>query len=175
MSLLVIQASVHLLPDYQIESVEPEIRTALLDAFSFEQRELGQPVFQSEVISVIQGVEGVDYVRLEIMGAVSQDTLVQALSKVAQNPSDPERNMQGTGKEEPGEVEESGETEEEELTEELLELLGLTDHNDVLVQLAKFDPTPDDPTHIAPAQLVFLSPDVPDTLILGEIPDERQA
>lgn len=50
---LVISAKVRLLPDYQLESVEPKIRTKLLDTFSFDRRELGQSVFQSEVFSVI--------------------------------------------------------------------------------------------------------------------------
>ncbi len=163
-SLLVIQASVHLLPDYPLELVEPQIRTAMLNAFGFEQRELGQPVFQSEVISVIQGVAGVDYVRLEIMGAVSQDRLLQTLKQVALHSSDPDLDAQ---KEEPGE------TDEEERAEELLELLGLSSAQDVSVQLARFTLVPQ--PHIAPAQLAFLSPNIPDTLILGEILDERQA
>jgi len=67
---LVISAKVRLLPDYQLESVEPKIRDKLLDTFSFDRRQLGQPVFQSEVFSVIQGIIGVDYVDLEVMGAV---------------------------------------------------------------------------------------------------------
>ncbi len=169
-SLLVIQASVHLLPDYPLELVEPQIRTAMLNAFGFEQRELGQPVFQSEVISVIQGVAGVDYVRLEVMGAVSQDVLLQALKQVALHPSDPDLSLQEV---ESSEKEEPGEADEEERAEELLELLGLSDAQDVLVQLAQFIQVPQ--PHIAPAQLAFLSSDVPDTLILGEILDERQA
>jgi|GEM_PF-216236 len=157
--LLLIQARVHILPDYQWEFVESTLRAALLDAFSFEQRELGQPVFQSEVISVMQGVAGVDYVDLEIMGAIGQSTLLSAVRKLAgKNPPDPQ---------DPSEPFEPSETE----ANELLELLNLTDHNDVFVNLAEFNPTTDDPNNINPAQLVFLSPDVPDTLILTELTD----
>ncbi|GAC1342965.1 MAG: hypothetical protein NVSMB27_02390 [Ktedonobacteraceae bacterium] len=149
-SLLVIQAGLRLLPDYQLESVEPQIRTALLNVFGFEQRELGQPVFQSEVISVIQGVEGVDYVRLEVMGAVSQQQILDALTKIAQNPPVPPETETGV----------------------FLKLLNLTSANDIVVALAQFIQAQN---RIAPAQLAFLSPDVPDALILGEILDERKA
>jgi hypothetical protein len=52
--LLVISAGVRVLPDYQWESVEPLVRGALLDAFSFDRRELGQSAFLSEAVSLIQ-------------------------------------------------------------------------------------------------------------------------
>lgn len=149
---IVISAAVRLLPDYALEFVEPKIRAALLDFFSFERRELGQPVFQSEVFSVIQSIPGVDYVDLLLLGAVDQDTVVTALDKASQTPPDPS---------DPKETE----------TEEFLELLGLAGHNDVPVSLAKIDPKATNPAkRIAPAQLAFLTPDLPDTLILTELP-----
>ncbi len=40
--LLVVSANVSVHPDYQWEKVEPQVRAALLDAFSFERRDLGQ-------------------------------------------------------------------------------------------------------------------------------------
>ena len=40
--LLVISSGISLLADYQWESVEPQIRATLLDAFSFDNRDLGQ-------------------------------------------------------------------------------------------------------------------------------------
>jgi predicted phage baseplate assembly protein len=69
---LIISARVRLLPDYQWESVAPQIRNALLEAFGFERRELGQDVLQSEVISVIQRVPGVAYVDLDVLNSVSE-------------------------------------------------------------------------------------------------------
>lgn len=163
--LLVISAHVHLLPDYEIESVEPKIRSALLDTFGFERRELGQPVFQSEVLSVIQGISGVEYVNLEIMGAVDQQRVLDAFDTFQR---------QGPLPEEPGEVEEPGETEEEEQAEEFLELLQLAGHGDVPVQPAQLNPNPPRPPKpprpFLPAQLAFLNPDVPDTLIITELP-----
>ncbi|MEP7217454.1 MAG: putative baseplate assembly protein [Bacteroidota bacterium] len=77
--LLVISARVRIHPDYQWESVEPKIRAALLDAFSFGRRELGQDVLLSEVISTIQGIEGVVYVDLDALDTVDEKSLTAAL------------------------------------------------------------------------------------------------
>jgi len=153
---IVISAAVRLSPDYLWEPVESAIRTTLLDTFSFERRDLGQPVFRSEVFSAIQGVAGVDYVDLQVLGTVDQAIVVNALDAISQNPSNPD--PQDTG--------EAGETGESEGAE-FLELLGLTGHKDLPVHLARFDPTAN---KIVPAQLAFLSQDVPDTLILTELP-----
>lgn len=70
--LLVIGANVKVLPDYQWESVEPKIRKALLDQFSFEHRELGQDVFLSEVISTMQKIPGVAYVDVDVFNSLSE-------------------------------------------------------------------------------------------------------
>lgn len=69
---LVIAANVHIRPDYLWESVEPKIREALGDTFSFERRELGQSVFLSEVIKVIQAVKGVLYVDVDMLDGITE-------------------------------------------------------------------------------------------------------
>ncbi len=138
---IVISARVRLLPDYALEFVEPKIRTALLDFFSFERRELGQPVFQSEVFSVIQSVSGVDFVDLEVMSAVDENTVIQALD--AQQP------------------------------DALITRLGLTPPPPpfIDVKLAQVNQAATDPAkRVIPAQMAFLNPDLPDTLILTELP-----
>lgn len=81
--LLVISARVKVDPDHKWESVEPKVRAALLDAFSFDRRELGQSVFSSEVISTIQQVDGVSFVDLEIFDSVSESTGAADLTKLA--------------------------------------------------------------------------------------------
>ncbi len=45
--------------------VEPEVRAALLAAFSFERRDFGQPATAAEVLEVIHDVAGVEAVDLE--------------------------------------------------------------------------------------------------------------
>lgn len=81
---LLINAQVAVLPDYAWEFVEPKIRAALLDTFSFERRELGQDVTTSEVISAIQRVPGVAFVDLDVLTAISeaevQDELLKSLA-----------------------------------------------------------------------------------------------
>jgi hypothetical protein len=145
---IVISAQVHLLPDYALEFVAPNIRAALLDTFSFDRRELGQSVFQSEVLSVIQGIAGVDYVELDVMGVVDQNLVLDAFDFITNNP-------QGT-------------PEDDETA--FLKQLGLDTHNDVQVKLARVDETVQGPKKsVVPAQMAFLTPDIPDTLIITEL------
>ena len=70
--LMVISARVRLMPDYQWEPVVVRLREALLDAFGFEARELGQDVLLSEVISVMQSVSGVAYVDVDTLGGIPE-------------------------------------------------------------------------------------------------------
>ena len=67
---LVLSASVRVLPDYQWESVENEIRATVLDVFNFERRAFGQDALVSEAISIIQQVEGVAYVDVDVFGGI---------------------------------------------------------------------------------------------------------
>ena len=129
---LVIGADVRLKPDYQWESVAPKIRAELLDAFSFEKRDLGRSAFLGEAISVIQGVEGVAYVDVNVFDSISETEsadaklLKQKLEKL-QNASRPEPAVRA--------------------------------------QLARLGVQ----AGVLPAQLAFLTPAVPDTLILKEL------
>lgn len=70
--MILISANVSILPDYLWESVVTKIRTKLVETFSFEKRELGQDVVLSEVIQVIQSVEGVNYADVDTLGGISE-------------------------------------------------------------------------------------------------------
>jgi predicted phage baseplate assembly protein len=132
--LLVISAAVQLEPDYDWEAVGPQIRDAVLALYSFDVRDLGQPAFLSETISTIQAVEGVLYVDVRIFDAVSEDTTVDELAKLATR----------------------------------LQL-----NSFVKADLARLNPLADpagDPCQrIRAAELVFLTPDIPETLILTNL------
>jgi baseplate J-like protein len=141
LSLLVISAKVQLLADYAWEFVEPTIRAAMLDAFSFERRELGQDVTSSEVVSVIQGVEGISYVDLETLDAVDDQRLKNFL----------ERNGEQVDRK-------NGEP-------ELVQRLNLRLNPRLRPELARFDPQT---RRVLPAQIAYLDPNLPDTLILTE-------
>jgi uncharacterized phage protein gp47/JayE len=139
--LLVLRANVRLLPDYAWEAVGPQIRSTLLEAFGFEQRDLGQVAQLSEVISAIQAVPGVNYVDIDLFDSISEveatDTtlLAQKLAELSGIPALSQRGAQVQPKKQ------------------------------IPVQLAYVGP---DGT-IHPAQVAFFSPDLPDTLTLTEI------
>lgn len=123
--LLVISAKVKVFPEYLWEKVKEQMRALLFERLSFENRELGQSVTLSEVLSLMQSVPGVNYVDFDILDSVSEETL-----------ADP--NFGAKLKLKPR----------------------------VNARLARMNATRND---ILPAQLVFLSSDAIDTLILEEV------
>jgi len=66
--LIVMAAAVHVDADHRFDLLEPQIRAALLDRFGFGHRDLGQAIFQSELIATIQAVPGVDRVVIDALG-----------------------------------------------------------------------------------------------------------
>lgn len=148
--LLVISARVSIHADYLFDDVAAALRSALLDAFSFARRNLGQPVFESEVFSVMQQVAGVAYVDIDILDAIEQQQLTNALQLIQAD----SLLTANTGQPAPEHS-------------DLVQLLHLTERRVVPSALAR--PDKQHPGQILPAQLVFLSPDVQDTLILNEL------
>lgn len=129
--LLVLSAGIKLLPGYQWESVEAAVRAAVLAAFSFDARALGQSAFLSEAIGVMQAVEGVSYVDVRIFDGVPESSTASQLAGLANT---------------------------------------LSLNNYVLAELTRIDPTATDVTNrILPAELVVMTPDIPDTLILTQV------
>jgi predicted phage baseplate assembly protein len=62
--------------DYLWVNVAPKIRATLLDVFSFDRRDFGQVLFPAEVTAAIQGVEGVEYVDLDLLGPIAQEQVI---------------------------------------------------------------------------------------------------
>jgi hypothetical protein len=93
--LLIIKAEVHILPDHSWDDIAPVVRAAMLQKFGFDNRQLAQDVVLSEVVSTIQSVQGVDYVKVDAFGAISDvddsgtaltpDDLAKAMKKLVQN------------------------------------------------------------------------------------------
>ncbi|EFL05229.1 predicted protein [Streptomyces sp. AA4] len=81
--LLVLHAGIKVLPDYSWELVEPAVRAALLDEFSFARRELGEPAFLSEAYAAIQAVPGVDYAAITVFDGIGGDVTPIELATVA--------------------------------------------------------------------------------------------
>ncbi|HTG33542.1 MAG TPA: putative baseplate assembly protein [Thermoanaerobaculia bacterium] len=120
---LIVQASVRVLPDYLWEKVEPKVRAAMLQAFGFDRRDLGQGAVLSEAYRAIQSVPGVDYVDVDVFTTRDPEDLLKETNLEDQ----PKKRLHAS--------------------------------------LAKADD--DGMTH--PAQLLYLSPEVADTLILKEL------
>lgn len=71
LQMLLIKARVRVHPDYLWEKVEPQVRDALLNTFSFTRRDLGQPACAADALVAMQRVPGVVYVDLDAFGAVA--------------------------------------------------------------------------------------------------------
>jgi hypothetical protein len=140
LKLLMIGAGVRVLPDYLWESVEPRIRTALLDMFSFKRRELGQDAVLSEVMGTIQRVDGVDYLDVDTFGGIPEKTDESGQRRVR--------------------------TRDEIVNEARMLEQSQTDEP---LQRVAVEAAGSDDSSIHPAQLAFLTPRVPETLILKEI------
>lgn len=143
LKLLVLSAKVRIHPDFVWEEVEPRIRAHLEDIFSFERRELGQDALLSEAIAAVQSVRGVTYVDVDSFGGI------------------PEKEPDTEGV-------------RQLLTpEEITEVV-----QDTIKNSQSSGPAPRVGANLAgyeekvlrPAQLAYLTPLVPDTLILNEVP-----
>jgi hypothetical protein len=130
--LLVISGQIKILADYLWEDVAADLRTALLNAFSFDNRNLGQPVFQSEVISAMQAVAGVAYVSLQVFDSVAESASAEDIANLSTT-------------------------------------LALNEF--IPAALARRNPSPVNyPTDaILPAEMLYLTPALPDTLILNQV------
>lgn len=87
-----LSAKVRVHPDQRWDKVEPPLRRALLAAFGFEARKLGQPLPLSEVVAVMQAAAGVDYVDVDLFEVVREadartpETLAARLAGFAARP-----------------------------------------------------------------------------------------
>ncbi|MHB1057977.1 MAG: putative baseplate assembly protein [Rhodanobacter sp.] len=138
---LTVSAKVGLLPDYAWESVEPTVRAALLDAFGFERRALAQSVYLSELVACMQAVRGVAWVDVDAFGSLDETTLLAGF---------------GVG----------GNDKDGKLS---------SPHSQAILTTAAVPPRvpvlparQDDDGTLRPAQLAYLPPNVPDTLLLQE-------
>jgi hypothetical protein len=147
--LIVISARIRILPEYQWELVVTQVRAALLDAFGFERRELGQDVLLSEVMSVMQSVRGVAYVDVDVLRGIPEripdvqnpgQRRLLTPAEIAERVSGPLRDEKG----------------------HILDVKEPLSRITVNLAESKADA-------ILPAQLAFLTPEVPETLILNQI------
>ncbi|HUW53025.1 MAG TPA: putative baseplate assembly protein [Rhodanobacter sp.] len=142
---LTLSAKVGLAADYMWEAVEPLLRAALLDTFGFERRALAQNVYLSEIVACMQAVRGVAWVDVDAFGSLDEATLLASFGE-----RNKEANAMGDGSASP-----------------LMYASPATASGPparVQVLPARYD---SDGT-LRPAQLAYLPPNVPDTLLLQE-------
>lgn len=168
--LLIISANIRLLPNYHWEAVAPQVRTVLLETFSFDRRQLGQDVLLGEVINTIQQVPGVAYVDIDVLDSISENTPPDELKQLANVLKVYDRIQTEVGRIQTIHVVKR----DNETLSSIAQRYHISE-----VELRQLNPTLTDqllepgiplnlPRQIRPAQLVYLSPDVPDMLILTE-------
>lgn len=170
--LLVLSARIRLLPEYQWETVAPQIRAKLLDKFSFERRELGQSVRRSEIISFIQQIPGVSYVDIEKLDGITEHTPLRELELLGNEFELKEHiTVRMARMQTHHVVERKIETFSSIAARYGVDELDLWDLNQDAgnIETLEIGTNLTIPPRIRPAQIAYLSPDVPDTLILTEI------
>jgi hypothetical protein len=140
--LVVVSARVRILPDYEWESVATGIRAAMLYAFGFEQRELGEDVLLSKVISVMHAVRGVGYVDLDILAGIPEKKVDAGIRRLLTP---------------------------DEITLEVQEAIDLSAVTGRPAARLRVNLAKDEGGIIRPAQLAILAPDLAETLILNQI------
>jgi hypothetical protein len=81
-SLLIVAAKIGLLPGFNWNPIEPLIRTALLDAFSYENADLGGDILISDAINAIQAINGVNYVDIDTFDSVDQNSITDLAARL---------------------------------------------------------------------------------------------
>ncbi len=144
--LLVLGANIRILPEFEWETVVKTTRAHLLETFSFERRELGQDVHLTEVIAAIQSIRGVAYVDVDVFGSIPEKK--------------PDTDSQGRP------IRRLLTPEEISAAASAFLIAGSTGQpgKPVRANLAGFEEGT-----LRPAQLAYLTPDVPDALVLNQI------
>ncbi|NNG00301.1 MAG: putative baseplate assembly protein [Desulfobacteraceae bacterium] len=171
--MLVISAGVRLRPDYQWEAVVARLRSSLLDAFSFESRELGQDVLLSEVIAVMQAVDGVAFVDVDAFGGIPEkidDNGARRLL-IPEEISETVSCLSTRWSHDDMEAKCKGVTSDKECNEYFLckEKYGIVGDKSGIKHRLRVNLAGWENGVMRPAQLAFLAPDLPDTLILNRI------
>ncbi|MER5982985.1 putative baseplate assembly protein [Streptomyces sp. NPDC001787] len=173
--LLLLAAKVKVARDHSWQLVEPRLRQALLARFGPARRELGSPAHLSDVLATAHSVPGVCHVDVDVFGGVPASFTPEDLPALAESLARPRRTVAARLAAYDEDVHRVTAPEGETLTsvaarygiglDELLRLNpDITDTRPLAKGRAVFVFR-----GIRPAQLVLLSPDVPDTLILTEV------
>lgn len=142
-SLLILSAKVKIKPRYEWDKVQPKIRAALLERFHYDRQELGMDLLLSDAIAAIQSIDGVLFVDVDKFDAVRQDEISNLAARLQANSLKRRPRVP-------------------------VELARFTSDAD---ELAYPPPTEENASlpRLRAAQVCYLTPDIPDTLILEQI------
>jgi predicted phage baseplate assembly protein len=176
---LVVSAEIKIDLDALWERVAADVRKALLAAFSFDNRELGQNAYLSEVYAAIQSAPGVAYARVANFGGVPEKTVakVDQFCRVVPTPPEEIQRLIGVDSAHNSAAAPSasaalvgdGHDGGDDCGHNSRQMPGIAQRppdDYVCAEVARFDSRVG---AIRPAQLAVLIPGVPDTLILNEI------
>jgi hypothetical protein len=135
---LVISAKVAVAPDYPWETVAPKIRATLLDAFGFNRRELGEDVLKSRVVAAIQRAGGVVYSNVQV-SALEEASIIKGLEPQGAISTDDAPTLLSQG----------------------LKKVGPCADSRISISIASAVKG-----KVFPAEIAYLLPEVPDTLLL---------
>jgi hypothetical protein len=141
---LTLSAKVGLLPDVTWEAIEPVLRSRLLDRFGFEQRQLAQSVYLSEVVACMQGVRGVAWVDIDAFGSLDETTILAGFGI------------------------ETGDKDGDETGANRITMSSMTTAPGLAASVPVLNARYDADGAIRPAQLAYFLATVPDTLLLQE-------
>ncbi|MET0340075.1 MAG: putative baseplate assembly protein [Polyangiales bacterium] len=143
--MLVLAARVQIAPDHLWVVVSKALRARLLESFSFARRDLSQPLYMSDLLRVMHDVRGVAYVDLDAFGAVPTMRL---------DPAAPGSMRPATS---------------DELSAAVADILKTPIMADALeARAARVERGV-----VLPAQLIALSPELPESLVLNQIEEGR--
>jgi len=147
---LVLSANVALLPDYEWEPVAVALRRHLLERFGFAKRELGQHARLSEVTAAMHEVRGVSWVDIDVFASIPEKRIVDGVRRLIT---------------------------QDEIAARMTGVLQATAAERGTVAAGRRSP-PDvlafpgglDRGVLRPAELAIFTPEVPDCLVLNQVP-----
>ena len=93
LAVIALSAGVHVAAGYEWVEVEPRLRAGLLDAFSFDRRDLAEDVVLSQILAAAQSVAGVDYLDVDGLTTIPEAATPGVLRNLASalEPPPPQR------------------------------------------------------------------------------------
>jgi hypothetical protein len=74
-----LEATIQVRRDHRVEDVQAAARSAILDAYGFDERQLGQPVTEADVMQRLMAMRGIVAVKVTRLHRIDRATTVEAV------------------------------------------------------------------------------------------------